>query len=257
VWGGNVNVCTSYQGSDMSQANCASTSATMPPGDVWAPGANTAARLAAAGYPALTTGVGNCVPTVSNSCFGGANMNAMESALGIVSQVRVQVAATSAAISYLAPDTRACSVDISPNGVNWTRQSDSGGVRPRSVIFTGLSISTAYQYRVLCYFDQSEASTAGWFSFASDTSNLQTAGAFTTLATGASSPSFAFSVISGSTAFRVALTSLDGITLYANTCSTSPCVVSSVPVGDYSMVQQWLAGSTVIAASDSQPISFR
>jgi hypothetical protein len=53
------------------------------------------------------------------------------------------------------------------------------------------------------------------------------------------------------------LTSLDGITLYTNTCSTSPCVVSSVPVGDYSMVQQWLNGSTVIAASDSQPISFR
>ena len=245
-WGGNVDVCTSYSGSDMSQANCSSSSSTMPSGDVWAPGANTAQRLAAAGVrPDYSI-----VATMSNAGNVGANLNAILSATGTVTNVSVALSASSAAVSYTAPDDRSCSVDVSPDGVTWTRTSDSGGIRQRSIPLTGLSAATPYNYRVLCYFEQLSPLFAG---------SQITDGTFTTLAAGTRDPSFAFSLaeFSGSANFKVTMTAPDGVTRYANTCGASPCVLANVPVGTYSTVQQWLNGSTVIATSDAQEVAVR
>jgi hypothetical protein len=115
---------------------------------------------------------------------------------------------------------------------------------------SGLSAATAYQYRLLCYFEQSAPLFAG---------NQLTDGTLTTLAGATRSPSFAFSLatFSGATSYRTTLTAPDGVTQYTSTCTTSPCVVASVPVGDYTAVQQWLAGATVIASSDAQAASVR
>ena len=274
TWGLNVAYCTDYNGFDMSQNMCSSLSSTMPnlmgigtgpgignsgTGDRYTPGASTAAREASAGYAGVDSGFGTCTPTLSNGCSGGANMNTLESALGIVSNISVQVASSAAIINYRAPDYRGCSVDLSSDGSIWTRQADLGGERQRSVMFASLTPGQPYQYRILCYFDQSEGITAGWLAFPPDPSNLATDGTFTTFAVSLRNPAFAFSLatFAGSTAFKVTMTEPDGVTQYSNTCATSPCVVSDVPVGDYSTVRQWMAGSTVIASSDAQTVSVR
>ena len=90
---------------------------------------------------------------------------------------------------------------------------------------------SSYQYRILCYFDQSEGITAGWLAFPPDPSNLATDGTFTTFAVSLRNPAFAFSLatFAGWTAFKVTMTEPDGVTQYSNTCATSPCV-SDVPV---------------------------
>ena len=259
VWSGNAVACTTYAGTDMSDGQCTAYARTMPPTDIYTTGGSTAARYAAAGYANYVSSDWRCTPTLQTSCFTGINVNILESALGIVSHVSTQVSANSATVNYLAPDSRACSVDISPDGTTWTRQTDPGGSRQRSVLFTGLTARSAYQYRLLCYFDQGEGTSAGWFLFPSDPSNMLTDGTFTTLAGGPSNPAFAFSLdtFTGSTNFKVTMTAPDGLAQYSNTCTTSPCVVSAVPVGDYSTVRSWLSGLIVIASSDAQVVNVR
>jgi len=176
TWSGNVIYCTS-QGTDMNQSTCNNFSGTMPLGDVWAVGATTALRMAAAGLVNSSLSDYRCVPTTQTTCAAGANVDQLESDLGIVSHISAVAAGTTATLSYLAPDSRACSVDISAdNGTTWTRTADSGGPTQRSVPLQGLLPSTTYQYRLLCYYDQTQA----WFAFPSDSSTLATSGIFTT-----------------------------------------------------------------------------
>ena len=174
-WGGNVIYCTTNQGADMDMNTCNSFRATMPSDDVYAIGSTTALRMAAAGLINAALSDYHCVPTQQNSCSAGADVDKLEADLGIVSHITPQLSGTTEILSYLAPDSRACSVDISgDNGATWTRTSDSGGDRQRSVSLTRLSPGVPYQYRVLCYFDQ----TQDWFAFPSDSSNMATSGTF-------------------------------------------------------------------------------
>jgi hypothetical protein len=176
VWGGNVDYCTTYQGSDMDMNTCSSLSATMPSGDVWASGATTAARMVSAGLAYSTSSNYHCLPTNQTSCTAGANIGKLESDLGIVSQISAAVAGDKAMLAYVAPDSRGCSADISADGATWTRTADSGGDVRRSISWTGLLPGTTYQYRLLCYYDQ----TQPWFAFPSDSSNINTSGTFIT-----------------------------------------------------------------------------
>jgi hypothetical protein len=263
TWQGNVNICTYFNGVEMGPGQCLpkgglSLISTMPANDSYPPGPTLAQRLSAAGLANAAAGDYRCTTTAYNSCAAGANINQLESDQGIVSRIETNIAATSASISYLAPDLRACSVDISPDGNSWTRNTYSGTQRQQSIVFNGLSPATAYQYRVICYFDQSEGMGAGWFSFPSDPSNLATSGTFTTLAASAANVSFPFTLaqFTGSTSTAITITALDG-TQQTHTCTASPCTLDQVPVGDYSAVQQWLAGSTVVGFSDQQMVNVR
>lgn len=74
---------------------------------------------------------------------------------GRVLGINVQGGSTALEVNYVAPDGRACSVDTKPaSDSNWTRATDSGGARSRTVIVSSLTPSTPYQYRILCYFPQ-------------------------------------------------------------------------------------------------------
>ena len=87
----------------------------------------------------------------------GADIDALEAALGRVRNVRARdVSITGAIISYLAPDSEPCTVEYSTS-TTWgtgTRQNDGGGYRVRNVSLTGLSSDTIYYYRVLCQVEQ-------------------------------------------------------------------------------------------------------
>lgn len=176
-WNSNVNYCTTFNQSDMDMMTCLTASATMPAGDVYAPGPNTAARMAAAGIVNGALSDYHCKTPSLTACVAGANVDTLEADLGIVSHISTSTVGTTFTISYLAPDSKGCSVDISPDqGIGWMRKADTPGERQRSVVLDGLAPNTSYQYRVLCYFDQ----TPDWFAFPSDTSNLTTSGTFTT-----------------------------------------------------------------------------
>jgi len=245
TWGGNVNYCTSYQGSDMTSGICSSASSTMPSGDIWASGSSTTARLAAAGVSSDYS----ITPTTANAGNVGANLNEIYATTGTTTNVSVTVAATFASINYYAPDSRACSADFSADGTTWTRATDSGGPPSRSLVLTGLIADAPYNYRLLCYFDQ----TSDLFS-----GGQITDGTFSTLAAGTRNRSFTFalSAFPGATSFKVTLTPISGPP-YSNVCTASPCVVSDVPVGDYSAILQWLAGTTPLGASDAQLVGVR
>lgn len=85
----------------------------------------------------------------------GADFDQLNVDLGKVLGINLQPGATAVEVNYIAPDGRACSVDTRPAaGGEWTRKTDAGGARPRTVIVSGLNASTNYQYRILCYFEQ-------------------------------------------------------------------------------------------------------
>ena len=278
TWHGNVitptNVAHDYGAIvELADSDLTAYTATAPAGDVWlnaAPylaGCANTQQTGCINAHILATGMGNylnndfrCTPTLQHSCHAGANLALLASDLGIVSGVSQQVGVTSASLQYLSPDAAACSADISSDsGAHWTRSTDAGGARNRSIYFSGLTASTSYQYRLLCVFDQSEGATEGWFSFPSDPSNLATDGTFTTLAAGTRSPSFAFALsdFAGTDHYKVTMTATDGVTTYTNTCTASPCVVASVPAGDYSTLREYLTGTAVIVPGVLQTISVR
>jgi len=95
------------------------------------------------------------VPSFYNPGNIGANVTTVNQATGVVQGISVNNGPTSLTFSYAAPDTRACSVDISSDGIAWVRMTDSGGAFSRSLTFTGLNANTTYRYRIMCYFDQS------------------------------------------------------------------------------------------------------
>ena len=87
----------------------------------------------------------------------GVDMDALEAAQGLVKHVRARsIGATSAVVSYYAPDTVACTVEYGTSAT-WgtgTRIADGGGDRARNVTLTPLSSGTLYHYRVLCAVEQ-------------------------------------------------------------------------------------------------------
>lgn len=126
-------------------------------------GTTLASRLSAVGWsPAMDLTAGNpkpytIVPSVYNPGNIGANVTLVNQAAGVVQGISLNKGPGFLQFSYIAPDTRACSVDISPDGTTWSRMTDSGGSFSRSLTFTGLTPNTPYQYRIMCYFEQSAA----------------------------------------------------------------------------------------------------
>ncbi len=91
----------------------------------------------------------------------GADIDLLEAAQGKVKLIGVptsSISVTSAAVSFVAPDSQSCPVDYSstdPTLINsFTRASDTGSGRSRNVAISGLSSKTVYFYRVNCAVQQ-------------------------------------------------------------------------------------------------------
>jgi hypothetical protein len=247
VWGGNVviggNSATGAEPwPDLTQAQLNVESANMPSGDLYPPGNTMAARQTAAGLLNVSRDDLTITPNANN--FGGAvgaNIAGVLSNLGIVKNIVVQAGPSSLQFSYTASDQNICSVDTSPNGTTWTRSTASGASRNQTILVTGLSASTAYQYRLMCYYSQSRP----WFSFPSESSNMITEGSAATVASGTRTVAVGLSFPSGAASVTVTLTPLVGSAVMA-TCSTSPCSVAGVANGaNLETIQYWSgAGAT-------------
>ncbi len=182
VWNGNVIICGNMATGaepwpDMAQSDCTTQALNMPPGDLYPPGETMAARQAAAGLLGIATKDMRVSPTAYN--FGGsvgADIQGLISKLGIVTNIAATPGSNSIQFTYTAPDSSACSVDTSPDGATWTRNTDSGGSRDRTLLVTELPSRTSISYRILCYYSQS----APWFSFPSEPSNMATEGTVST-----------------------------------------------------------------------------
>jgi hypothetical protein len=220
-----------------------------PPGDIWPnPVAGTlAARHAAINYDSTTYRVNT---STYNAGDVGANINEILTSAGIVTNIVPLISTTSVSITYTAPDTNSCAVDISSNGVSWTRQSDNTTTLNRSVTFGSLTPSTTYQYRVLCYFDQGDS----WIN----APNVNTTdGMIQTLAGATRSMAFAFNLanVSGATFYGASLTDANGQT-YAGSASASPLTLN-LPVGDYTGYFYYRSISTILAKGDTQAVRVR
>ncbi len=89
----------------------------------------------------------------------GANIDALQDAQGMVKFNGVSnTSGSSATITYVAPDSAACSVDYSSSDptlvTSFSRVSDNGGKGARNVTLSGLSHATAYNFRINCAVQQ-------------------------------------------------------------------------------------------------------
>lgn len=153
TWTGNVNICGqinagSNSWADMDSATCTTYQSGMPGTGTWATGNTMALRAANVG---LNTTTWNCTGCGS----AGVNTATLYSTMGVVTGVSVVASLTSAVFTYTAPDSRACVIDVSSNAWStWARTTDAGGAVSRSTVVPSLVGSTAYAYRLLCYFSQ-------------------------------------------------------------------------------------------------------
>jgi hypothetical protein len=98
-------------------------------------------------------GISGATPKLSTDGLDvGADMDAIAVAQGAVSNVRVRaIATTTATVSFLAPDTFGCTVDVTSNNFGtWTRFTNAGGGRVQDVNISGLTTGTAYRAVVNC-----------------------------------------------------------------------------------------------------------
>jgi hypothetical protein len=181
------------------------------------------------------------VPSVYNPGNIGANVTIVNQAAGVVQGVSLNKGPSFLQFSYVAPDTRVCSVDISPDGTTWSRMTDSGGSFSRSLTFTGLTPNTPYQYRIMCYFDQSAAYeflpseiTSGTIITATGTPRVVFQNF--TLPPGASKAVFVFTGPAGSPVTQ--------------TCFTSPCSVN-LDIGTWSRTVTFETNSSSIVGVPS------
>jgi len=137
---------------DIDQATMNTIAAAFPPGNIFPTGATMAARQAAVNWNPPTYRI---LASSWNPGNIGADTDAITAATGTVGNISVQPSAGSVQISYTAPDSRACYTDLSPDGASWTRSEDTAGALNRVLTIGGLMSSTVYQYRLMCYSDQS------------------------------------------------------------------------------------------------------
>jgi hypothetical protein len=145
-WSGNIAIGgQSDPTHDLSAGDVKDLAKQMPGKDTWAQGKTIKARMVAAGlnddYSMSTPGK-------------GADVGAIYAAMGVVRNIAMKAAATSATWTYNAPDTRACSVDVSSVDTTWNRTTDAGGATSRTLTVNSLSPGTNYNWRLICYFDQ-------------------------------------------------------------------------------------------------------
>ncbi|HMF75116.1 MAG TPA: fibronectin type III domain-containing protein [Bryobacteraceae bacterium] len=91
----------------------------------------------------------------------GADIDILDAAQGAVKLVGTpdaQLTQTSAAVTFVAPDSMGCPVDYSSSDAavmaNFTRVNDPGGARARTISLTDLSPGTLYHFRVNCAVEQ-------------------------------------------------------------------------------------------------------
>ncbi len=258
IWKNNIGI-GGYIGAagsmtDMTSAQLLAMSNKMPPGDFYPAGATIKAREKAINFANPAAGDFHITgPSSSNPGGRGVDYDQLNSDGGLVTSVQPLLRASDRArIRYIAPDTRTCYVDFSSDGTNWSRQADTGGARIRSVTLTGLAASGAYEYRILCYFEQINDGVL----YTEYTPDQITRGKFETLPVGTGRISLQFEAASvpGAVRMDVTLTPLAGPAVTAS-CSTSPCAIPA-PIGDYSMKtiyvgaanNQLTAGSPVTVA---------
>jgi hypothetical protein len=179
VFAGNAFLCgylDSLALTEMAQSDCNGVRAaygTLTTSGYWTSGSTLAARLAAMKFYNYTI-VGKPVdlhlnyhsPFISGAGTStdgldiGANIDALNAAQGQVANVRVgSVTSTSAIVSFLAPDSFACTVDWSTNGTlaSFTRVANAGSGRIQTVTLSGLPSGSVVFYRVNCAAQQPTA----------------------------------------------------------------------------------------------------
>lgn len=213
---------------DLDQSTINTIAAKFPPGNFWPTGSTYAKRLTAANWDPVNFTI---QPSKWNAGDMGARVDDIRAAAGIVQRIAVRPSANGFQFSYEAPDSRTCSVDVSADGVSWTRTADAGGARVRTLAVAGLSLNTSYQYRLMCYFDQSAA-----FEFPAD---QITSGTKSTTAAVARNASVGFSLSGTSRAVkeRVTFTPLGGGAATDQICTVSPCSIA-ITAGSYDRALQ-------------------
>jgi hypothetical protein len=233
---------------DISQATVNTMSGGWPVStDKFVAGASMAVRMANAGFTLspsnLTSGnpfLYRTISTTDNTGYVGANVDDVVAATGMVTGISITPGATSIAFQYTAPDSRACSVDTSGNsGSTWTRFTDSGGSRIRLLAATGLTASTAYQYRLMCYYDQKAS-----YEFQAD---QITSGTISTIASGLRSLQAGYGTLpSPATQVLLTLTPLSG-SATTLVCTNSPCQIGPITTGVYTRtIQPQTAGGVSV-----------
>jgi hypothetical protein len=216
-------------------------------------GANTPTRMATAGWPvstSLTSGVPLAYTPTPNSTYNGnvgADLPAIISHAGIVTGINIQPGPTYLTFNYVAPDARACVIDVSSDGgVNWARTTDAGGTRQRSTAVNLLTVNTLYTYRLTCYFTQ----LAAW----EFTSDQITYGTISTLPSNTTrTVQITYSLPATATQAAVSYVPSVGSTVN-QTCSASPCSITSVPTGVYTVsIQPQTSGAVSVGAANVQP----
>ena len=240
-WGANVvipglygNMSTPWTGMTDSQAS--TLEASNPSGDTLITAAGCGSsnclplHLAAAGIPGLNSGNPSVTATTQNPNAAGANLQALQSALGITQVTGIYPGTTGIAFTYLAPDSRACSVDVYQSGTALSRTTDSGGPRQRTTTVNGLTAANSYQAMIECYYPQAPANnvalTAPWLTAA----QLLTEQAVSTVASGTRTVIVGGTLPSGTASVVVSLAPVVGSTATA-TCNSFPCAVTSVVAG--------------------------
>ncbi len=178
----NLWICGYSDSSPASQtpiaaSTCSTYPSLYPASNSWiTTGSTIAARVAQipwytpGSYASPQTGDYHLVPSSANNSGGakrardglavGADVDALEAAQGNVSNVHVSaLGATTAAITWLAPDSYACTLDYgtanfaSGSGA-WTRVASTatgpGGARVQTASLTGLASGTTYYFRANC-----------------------------------------------------------------------------------------------------------
>jgi len=215
--------------SDLSQVDTTALASAWKTGNLWPAGNTLALRESAAGF---STATNSMLPTspyyrASANKFNaiGHNPQVLTQEMGIVTGISISPGATFVTATYLAPDTRACRLDVTANGgTTWSSTTDAGGSPYRVTSVAGLLVSTAYTWRLLCYYQQVNDGRQ-WDDWA--TSQI-TAGSTTTLASsgGSRTVTYVLPAVTGASKYQIVFTLADGTTSTATSCTASPCTVS-------------------------------
>lgn len=155
VWQNNVAIggWTGQQGAtvDLTPGQISQFAANAPPQDIYPTGSTMWARALAAGFPDAANN--DYVP--ASATPAGVDYGQLTIDQGLTTGIKVARSGEKGLMfNYTAPDARACSVDVSRDGSTWTRTTDTGGARARTLTVAGLTPLATYQYRILCYYEQ-------------------------------------------------------------------------------------------------------
>lgn len=180
---------------------------------------------------------------VWNPATVGADVAIVDQATGTVNNIVLTTDATDIMVAYVAPDSRACSVRLSPHSAGtWTRMTDSGGAFSRSLTFGSLTASTSYDWNLECYSDQSAA-----FEYLP---SQITSGMISTTASSTRTVITTFTLPATATKAIISFQGLAGSPV-SGTYTSSPASTASVPVGNVSRTITYQTSGSVNVGSPS------